>query len=686
MRISRLARISLELIPIAAFAQTAAQTPTYQPNFGKSGIDLGAMDTAVSPCTNFYEYSCGLWRAKNPMPPDRARWGRFDELAEHSLEVERNILEKAAQVTPGRSALDQKIGDFFAACMNEAAIESKGVTPIEPQLDEIDALRSKEQLAALLASLGKLGINGMFSFGSAPDFKDASRNIASIDQGGLSLPDRDYYMKTDATSAAIREKYQRHLANMFALLAKALHTSWDSNAKAAAVLKFETELAQASMDRAGRRDPNTRNHPTAVKDLNTLTPGFRWSAFFAGEGAPSFQQLNVGNPEFFKQLAVTLNRTSVDDLKTYLTWRVLLDTAVSLPKAFVDENFDFFGKTLTGAKEIQPRWKRCVEETDGALGEALGQKYIEVAFSGPAKARALALVNEIERAMAQDIKTASWMTDATKKQALAKLAAVTNKIGYPDKWRDYSSVEIRRGDFTGNELRAGEFARRRNLAKIGKPVDKSEWSMTPPTVNAYYNPPENNINFPAGILQPPFYNPKADDGVNYGAIGVVVGHELTHGFDDQGRRYDGAGNLRDWWTPEDAANFTARADCIVNEYGGFSPVDGVKLNGRLTLGENAADNGGLHLAYAALMNDLATQTLPKSDDGFTQQQLFFIGYAQIWCQNVTDTESRRRAIIDPHSPGQFRVNGVLQNSPEFESAFSCKTGDPMVSANACRVW
>jgi putative endopeptidase len=682
MLISRLAQAILALLPVAAFAQIA----TYQPNPGKSGIDLGAMDTAVSPCTNFYEYSCGLWRVKNPMPPDRARWGRFDELAEHSLEVERSILEKAAQVTPGRSALDQKIGDFYAACMNEAVIESKGVTPIKPQLDEIDALRSKEQLAALLARLGKVGISGMFSFGAAPDFKDASHNIAAIDQGGLSLPDRDYYVKTDAASVAIREKYQQHLANMFALLAKALNTSWDSNAKAAAVLKFETALAEASMDRAGRRDPNTRNHPMAVKELNTLTPGFQWNAFFADEGAPSFQQLNVGNPEFFRKLAATLNQTSVDDLKTYLTWRVLLDTAVSLPKPFVDENFNFFGKTLTGAKEIQPRWKRCVEETDGALGEALGQKYIEVAFSGPAKARALALVNEIERAMEQDIKTASWMTDATKKQALAKLAAVTNKIGYPDKWRDYSSVEIRRDDFTGNELRAGEFARRRNLARIGRPVDKSEWTMTPPTVNAYYNPPENNINFPAGILQPPFYNPKADDGVNYGAIGVVVGHELTHGFDDQGRRYDGAGNLRDWWTPEDAANFTARADCIVNEYGGFSPVDGVKLNGRLTLGENAADNGGLHLAYAALMNDLATHTLPKSDDGFTQQQLFFIGYAQIWCQNVTDTESRRRAIIDPHSPGQFRVNGVLQNSPEFQSAFSCKTGDPMVSGNACRVW
>ncbi|MGA2716241.1 MAG: M13 family metallopeptidase [Xanthobacteraceae bacterium] len=380
-----------------------------------------------------------------------------------------------------------------------------------------------------------------------------------------------------------------------------------------------------------------------------------------------------------------MGQTSLDDLKTYLTWRILLDTAFSLPKSFVDENFDFFGKTLTGAKEIQPRWKRCVEETDTALGEALGQKYVEVAFSGPAKARALDLVHEIESAMEQDIKAAPWMTQPTKQQALAKLAAAANKIGYPDKWRDYSTVVILRDDFGGNNLRASEFERHRNLDKIGKPVDKSEWSMTPPTANAYYNPPENNINFPAGILQP-FYNPKADDGVNYGAIGVVVGHELTHGFDDQGRRYDGAGNLRDWWMPEDAANFTQRADCIVKEYSGFSPVDEVKLNGQLTLGENAADNGGLHLAYAALMNDLATHTLPKIQDGFTQQQLFFIGYAQIWCQNTTSAESRRRAIIDLHSPGEFRVNGVLQNSLEFKSAFACNAGDPMVSANACRVW
>jgi endothelin-converting enzyme/putative endopeptidase len=682
MRTSLLITLPLALLPGATFAQL----PTYEPNFGKSGIDLGAMDPSIAPCANFYQYACGQWRARNPIPADRARWGRFDELAQNNLVVEREILEKSAVPTPNRSILDQKVGDLYASCMDEAAIDRKGVTPIRPELDEIGALRSKDQLASVLAKLGKLGIGAVFRFSAQPDYKDASVNVADIDQGGISLPDRDYYVKSDAASVDIRAKYEQHLTNMFNLLARAMNTTWDSKAKAAAVLKFETALAQASMDRAARRDPDNLNHPMMVKDLTGLTPAFQWNTLFNGEAAPPFQKINVSNPEFFKQLTGILNQTSLDDLKTYLTWRVLLDTSIALPKAFVDENFDFFGKTLTGAKEIQPRWKRCVEETDSDLGEALGQKYIEVAFSGPAKAKALDLVHEIEKAMEQDIKTVSWMTDATRQQALVKLAAVANKIGYPDKWRDYSSVIVKRDDFLGNDLRAGEFERHRNLDKIGKPVDRGEWSMTPPTVNAYYSPSQNNINFPAGILQPPFYNPRADDGVNYGAIGVVVGHELTHGFDDQGRRFDGAGNLRDWWTPEDAANFTQRADCIVKEYGNFSPVDDVKLNGRLTLGENAADNGGLHLAFAALMDDLATHTLPKTQDGFTQQQLFFIGYAQIWCQNTTNAEARRRAIIDPHSPGEFRVNGVLQNSPEFRSAFACKTGDAMVSANACRVW
>jgi putative endopeptidase len=669
-------------MPIAAIAQL----PTYEPNYGQSGIDLGAMDTNVSPCSNFYQYACGLWRAKNPIPPDRARWDRFDELGEKNLELERGILEKAAQPSPSRSALDRKIGDFYAACINEPAVERLGITPIKPELDQIAGLRSKEQLAAVLAKLEALGIGGMFSFYAQPDVMDARVNIANIDQGGISLPDREYYLKTDPASIDIRTKYEQHVARVFGLLAKAAGAQWDSNARAAAVVKFETGLAQNSMDRVARRNPDARNHPMTTKDLPGLTPDFEWSPFFTGTGSPAFQKVNVGDPEFFRKLTDLISRTSLDDLKAYLTWRVLLDSARAMPKAFVDENFEFFSKTLTGAKEIQPRWKRCVEEVDSGLGEALGQKYVEVAFSGPAKAKALAVVHEIESSMEQDIRTAPWMTEATKQQALAKLAAVSNKIGYPDRWRDYSGVDIKRDDFLGDLLRASAFEDRRNLNKIGQPVDKSEWRMTPPTVNAYYNQAENNINFPAGILQPPFYNPKADDAVNYGAIGVVVGHELTHGFDDQGRRYDGAGNLRDWWTPEDAANFTERADCIVNEYSGFSPVDGVKLNGRLTLGENAADNGGLQLAYAALMQDLANRVLPKTADGFTQEQRFFLGYAQMWCQNTTDAQARRLAITNPHSPGEFRVNGVVQNMPQFQQAYSCKLGDAMVAPKACRVW
>ena len=659
----------------------------YEPQLGKSGLDLGAMDTNVSPCTNFYQYACGNWRLKNPIPPDQSRWGRFNELSERNLKIEREILEKAAAPSPNRSAIDQKIGDFYAACMDERGVDAKGVDPIKSALDGIDALHSKEQLAGELAKLKLIGVNGVFNFFANADFKDASINVANIDQGGISLPDRDYYLKTDQRSVDLRNKYEQHVANMFDLLGKSLNTTWDSKAKASAVLKFETALAEASMDRVARRNPESRDHPMTTKDLPDLTPNFQWTAFISDEHTPSFTKINVGNPDFFKKLNGILEQTSLDDLKTYLAWHLLLRSATALPQPFVDENFQFFGKTLNGQQELAPRWKRCVRATDRALGEALGQKFVEVAFGGPAKDKALQLVGEIEKSMKQDIASATWMSEATKQQAYAKLAAVSNKIGYPEKWRDYSSVVIKPDDYLGDEERAATFEIRRNLNKIGKPVDKSEWGMTPPTVNAYYSPPQNNINFPAGILQPPFYSAKADEAVNLGAIGVVVGHELTHGFDDQGRKYDGAGNLRDWWTPEDTKHFEARAECVVKEYDTFSPVDGVNLKGKLTLGENAADNGGIHLAYMALMRDLADKTIPDTKlDGLTPQQQFFLGFAQVWCENSTDANARVRAMTDPHSPGQFRTNGVVQNMKEFEQAFGCKEGDPMVSEKACRVW
>jgi endothelin-converting enzyme/putative endopeptidase len=666
---------------------TFGQTPVYQPQTGKSGVDLGAMDTNVSPCTNFYQYACGGWRAKNPIPADQSRWARFNELAERNLNIEHEILEKAAKPASERSAVDQKIGDYYAACMDEGTIDRKGVAPIKPQLDSIEALHSKQQLGGELAKLRLAGVNSLFAFYAGGDLKDAKMNIAHIDQGGITLPDRDYYLKTDPRSLELRNKYEQHVAAMFDLLAKSMKTTWDSKAKAAAVLAFETALAQASMDRVLRRNPESQNHPMTEKELPKLTPDFEWAAFFTGQHTPPFTKVNVGNPDFFTKLNVTLEKTSLDDLKTYLTWRLLESSVSALPEPYVAENFEFFGKTLNGQRELAPRWKRCVRATDRALGDALGQKFVEAAFKGAAKAKALQLVGEIEKSMKLDIENATWMSETTKQQAIAKLADVSNKIGYPEKWKDYSSVMVKPDDYMGNEERASAYELNRNLSKIGKPVDKSEWGMTPPTVNAYYSPLQNNINFPAGILQPPFYTPSSSEAVNLGAIGAVVGHELTHGFDDQGRKFDGEGNLRDWWTAEDAKSFETRAQCVIDEYDTFSPVDGVHLKGKLTLGENAADNGGIHLAYMALMRDLAAKTVPAvKEDGFTPEQQFFLGYTQIWCQNSTDASARVRATTDPHSPGQFRANGVLQNMKEFQQAFSCKPHDPMVSPKACRVW
>ncbi|MCU1259304.1 MAG: family peptidase [Bryobacterales bacterium] len=669
------ARLCLLLIPSVAAAQSSS-----------SGIDLKAIDPGVSACDNFYQYACGTWRKNNPIPADRARWSRFAELQERNLAIEHEILEKAAVVSPARTAVEQKIGDYYASCMDQAAIDAKGVKPIEPMLTLITGASSKQELLNSVVRLHQQGVRVLFSFGVRPDAKNASNQIASVDQGGIGLPDRDYYTKTDPRSAALRTKYEQHVRAMFDLLAKAEgRPEAKSAAEEKAVMNVETALANASLTRVQRRNPDNTYHIMTVDALAALDPDFTWKQYLTSVGIPPIKTLNVSVPEFMKSLNAVIDNTSLDDLKAYFVWHVLSANADLLTKAFQEEEFNFTGKTLSGTKEMQPRWKRCVESTDRALGEALGQKFVEVAFSGPSKTKALQLVGEIEKEMAQDIKNAAWMTPATKDQAYTKLQLVSNKIGYPDKWRDYGSVSVVRGDYFGDSKRVREFDLRRNLDKLGKPVDKSEWGMTPPTVNAYYSPPQNNINFPAGILQPPFYNPKADDAVNYGAIGVVIGHELTHGFDDQGRRFDGNGNLRDWWTAEDGKNFETRAGCIAQEYSSFSPVEGVNLNGRLTLGENSADNGGIHLAYMALMDSLGGKVLPKKD-GFTQQQEFFLGYAQIWCENRTEEASRMAAQTDPHSPGEFRVNGVLRNLPEFREAFSCKVGDKMISTDPCRVW
>ena len=679
-------RIERSLLTLVLFIVFVAASQAADPA-AASGVDVKAIDTTVNACQNFYQYSCGLWRKENPIPPDRSRWGRFDELQEHNLAIEREILEQAATPSATRTPVEQKIGDFYASCMDETSIEAKGVDPIASTLAAIQQMSSKQDLAKEIVRLHQEGVSALFNFGVRPDAKNTKDQIAAVDQGGLGLPDRDYYLKDDERSAMLRRQYTEHMKAMFELLAKAQGRGADADAalRVDAVARIETALAKASMDRTARRNPDNTYHKMKVDDLAALAPNFAWKGYLEAIGLPPIQTLNVAAPDFMKALQPLIESTSLEDLKSYLTWHVLREAGPLLPRAFQEEDFHFNGQILRGAREMQARWKRCVQATDRSLGEALGQKFVEVAFSGPSKARTLELVGQIEKEMAKDVQSAPWMSPATKDQALTKLHQVTNKIGYPAKWKDYSAVRIVRGDFFGDALRADQFEIQRNLAKLGKPVDKTEWGMTPPTVNAYYSPPMNNINFPAGILQPPFYNPKATDAVNYGAIGVVIGHELTHGFDDQGRRYDGSGNLRDWWTAADTKAFETRADCIAQEYGTFSPVPGVTLNGKLTLGENAADNGGIHLAYMALMDSLAKKVLPKQD-GFTPQQQFFLGYAQVWCQNVTEEASRVLALTDPHSPGEFRVNGVLENLPEFRQAFSCKLGDRMVATEPCRVW
>lgn len=664
-----------KLALLAAFAIGCTSLP------GQS-FSPANVDTTADPCVNFYKYACGTWLAKNPVPADQARWGRFDELAERNRIVLRGILEKAAVEVPKRSAIDQQIGDFYASCMDEQTINRKGTGPIKPELDRIAAISAKAGLRDEIVRLHRLNVNAFFNFDSGADFKNSKLNIAQASQAGLGLPDRDYYLKTDEKSVTLRKQYVAHVQKMFQLLGD---TAQKAATNADAVMAVETDLAKGSLDTVSRRDPQKIYHKMSEHELFSIAPFMDWPKYFAGMGTPGIESLNVESPTFFRRLESTFVQHSLEELKTYMRWQFVTNQAPLLPAGFVNENFAFYGQILTGSKELRPRWKRCVEYVDNDLGEALGQKYVDITFGAEGKQRTLNMVREIESALRQDVDKLTWMTPVTKKEALIKLDAITNKIGYPDKWRDYSGVIIKRDDLPGNDQRATEAEVRRHMAKIGKPVDPKEWGMTPPTVNAYYNPVENNINFPAGILQPPFYDNKLDDAVNYGAIGAVVGHELTHGFDDEGRQFDPTGNLRDWWTSEDAKEFEKRADCFVKEYGNFSPVAGVNLNGKLTLGENTADNGGLRLAFMALMDSMKGKE-PKAIDGFTPRQRLFLGWGQIWCENAREEMERLMAQTNPHSPGRFRVNGVLSNMPEFREAFACKQGQPMVREPACRVW
>jgi len=656
-----------------------ASSPRPNPKF-----DIANIDKSLDPCVDFYQYACANWLKNNPIPPDYPSWVSFSEVYEHNLSVLRQILEKAGADDPKRGAIDQKIGDYYSSCMDEKAVNQAGYSPLKPELERIAALKDKTAMMELIAHQTMLGPNPIFSFGANPDLHDASMTVAVIDQAGLTLPDRDYYLKDDADMVAIRKGFLDHMQKMFTMIGQ---TPEQAAKSADTVMKIETELAKASMDRTLRREPKNLDHKMTVADIELAAPNFHLQRYFGATGSPAFKELNVSTPDFFKQINGLLDATSLDSWKTYLAWQMLNSVAAWLSDGFVQEDFKF-NQQFTGQKELPARWKRCVNSVDGSIGEALGQRYVEQTFGEEGKKRMLKMVDALEKALTHDISDLPWMTPATKKQALIKLEAIRNKIGYPDQWRDYSKLNIKRGDLLGNIWRSAEFEANRQVQKIGKPVDKKEWTATPPTVNAYYSGERNEIVFPAGILQPPFFDRSMDDAVNFGAIGLVIGHELTHGFDDEGRQFDPQGNLRDWWTADDSKEFEKRASCISNEYSGFVSVDDLHLNGKLTLGENTADNGGARIALMALhaMMAEAKQDPVKKIDDYTPDQRYFLGFARVWCENITPEMSRMLVRVDPHSPGRWRVNGVVRNMPEFQKAFGCKAGQPMAPANACRVW
>jgi endothelin-converting enzyme/putative endopeptidase len=647
-------------------------------------LDVNAMDKSADPCVDFYQYSCGGWKKNNPIPPDQTSWEVYGKLYEDNLNFLRSILEQASSATQ-RDAVTQKIGDFYGACMDESAVQKRGLSPVQGDLDAISKLNAVKGITPLIARLQfAYGRSILFAQGSTQDPDNAEQQIAELDQGGLGLPDRDYYLKTDAKSQETRQRYVQHVQKVFQLMGE----SADSAKKDAdTVMRMETALAKAQLTRVERRDPYKLKHKMKVADLRAIAPNIEWEGYYQEMRYPAFDTVNVATPEYLKEVNRQLASEPVANWKTYLRFHVVDSTSPYLSSQFVDENFDFYRKYLRGAKEQQARWKRCVQYADRDLGEALGQVYVRTAFSPEMKASTLDMVRRIEDAMAERIRALDWMSPETKQQALNKLTAIRNKIGYPDKWRDYSSVNIARADFAGDVLRASEFERRRDINKIGKPVDRGEWDMSPPTVNAYYNPQMNDINFPAGVLQPPLYDTKLDDAPNYGDTGGTIGHELTHGFDDEGSQFDGNGNLKNWWTKEDREKFDARTKCVEDQYAQYVVVDDIHINSALTLGEDVADLGGEILGYIAWKGATKDKELTPMD-GLTPDQRFFVGFAQWACANDRPEELRVRAATDPHSPGKYRVNGVVVNMPEFSQAFSCKEGQPMVKPadKVCKVW
>ena len=641
------------------------------------------MDTSIKPQDDFYLFANGGWIKRNPVPPEFSRWGSFNALAEHNNDALHEIAEKAAAAAtkaPAQPAADKaadlrKVGDFYASGMDEKTVNAARTAPLADEFKRVDALKDRGDVLKEIAHLHAIGLTGLFRFSSNQDAKNSTMVIAQAYQGGLGLPDRDYYTKEDDASKKLRDQYVDHMTKMFTLLGEPVDQASEHAKK---VMAIETSLAKPARTRVELRDPQKNYNKMKQAELQALTPDWNWADYFKELKMAEPGDINVGQPEFFKAADQVFASTPVEDWKIYLRWHLLHGTAGSLSKDFVEEDFNFFTKTLTGAQQMKPRWKRVVAKTDEELGESLGKLYVADHFPPEAKARALEMVNNLKEALADSIKSRDWMDDATKQEALKKLAAFTVKIGYPDKWRDYSPLKIDRGPYALNVLRGEMFEKDRQLKKIGKPVDRSEWNMTPPTVNAYYNPNRNEIVFPAGILQPPFFDPKADDAVNYGGIGAVIGHEMTHGFDDRGRQYDAVGNLRDWWTPESAKAYVDRSKAIVAQYASYEPLPGLHINGELTQGENIADIGGVKIAYMALQKAIAKKGPQPKIDGFTPEQRFFLGFAQIWRNNQRDEDLKLRLNTDPHSPGRFRTLGPLSNLVEFQKAFEIPDGSPTV--------
>jgi putative endopeptidase len=671
------------IAPASTTASTAA--PAATPMFGDHGFVLAGMDANVKACDNFYLFAVGKWRESHPLPAQYSRFGRFEEVADRNRDILRTLVEADAAKSAAKGSLEQKVGDFYASCMDDTAIEAAGIQPIASQLARIDSIKTRDEVVAVSASLQQNGFaSPLFRVGGTPDLKDSKMIIAGIGTGSLGLPDRDYYLRNDERFKKYRDQYILHVAKMLQLVGE---DAASAQADAARVLQLETKLATATLPRAETRVPENQYHITTIAELNAMAPAIDWSAYLhAIDVNPP--KINVAQPKYMQALSQALNDTPVDDWKAYLRWHLVNSSAGSLTNAIYDEDFDFNRRILSGAKEPQERWKRCVRSTDSDLGDLLGQEYVRKNFTPEAKKKMNEMIDNLVGALREDIPTLTWMGPETKHAALEKLNAFTRRIGYPDKWTDYSALDIDRSAYAKNVFAARRVARERNLSRIGKPDDPNEWGrFTPPTVNASYEPTRNHITFPAGILQPPFYDPNADDAYNYGGIGTVIGHEMTHGFDDSGAKFDATGNLRNWWTAEDLKNFEQRTNCIVNEYGEFNVAPGVNINGKLVTGEAIADLGGATLALRAYEKSLAGRQR-KTIDGFTPEQRFFLGFAQVWAENMASEEGTRRALTDPHAQGPFRVNGTVQNMPEFAKAFRCDTGTKMVreESKRCSIW